>query len=89
VKTSGYAIFVHALVEGWTPLVRDGANRPVIFASELEAQREIADGLITKLQEFLAGERDFEDATTVDEHVVKVSLRSDSSVEDEHGTRFS
>lgn len=84
----GYAIFINALAEGCVPLVRDGDGRPSIFPSEREAQREIVDNLITRLQEFLAGERDFEDATTVEEFVVKVQILSDGSIEDECGNRF-
>lgn len=87
VKT-GYAIFVTSLAEGAVPLVREELNRPVIFPTEHDAQREIVDGLLTRLREFQDGERDFEDATTVDEYVVRVRIRPDGTVEDEFGRRF-
>ncbi len=85
----GYAIFINALVEGYVPLVRNGNGRPCVFSNEREAQREIVDHLMTRLQEFLDGERDFEDAMTVEEFVVKVQLQPDGSMIDEYGTRFS
>jgi hypothetical protein len=85
---TGYAIFINALAEGCVPLVREGNNRPAIFPSEREAHREIVDNLITRLQEFLDGERDFEDAVTVEEFVVKVQVHPDGSIEDEWGSRF-
>jgi hypothetical protein len=44
---------------------------------------------MTRLQEFLDGERDFDDAITVEEYVVPVTLLADGSVVDEDGRRFS
>lgn len=85
---TGFAIFVSSLTEGCIPLVRDEHNRPVIFATEREAQLEIVDALVTKLREFQGGERDFDDATTIDEFVVAVRAHPDGSIEDEFGQRF-
>jgi hypothetical protein len=36
-----------------------------------------------------SSERDFEDAVTIEEFVVKVQVHPDGSIEDECGTRFS
>ena len=69
--------------------VRDGEGLPCVFDTELEAQREIVDNAMTRLQEFLDGERDFDDAITVEEYVVPVTLLADGSVVDEDGRRFS
>ena len=53
-----------------------------------EAQREIADHMITRIQEFLDGEREFEDAINVQEFVAPVSVLSDRTIIDAHGNCF-
>jgi hypothetical protein len=82
---TGYAIFIDALAEGHVPLVRGEGNKPIIFPTERDAQIEIVDNLQTRLQEFLDGERDFEDAVEVEEYVVKVQVLPDGSIKDEFG----
>lgn len=92
----GYCIFINTVFEGALPSVRgispdEGVNARDgmwIFRTELEAQREIADGMMTRLQEFLDGERDFEDAITVEEYVVEVDVCPDGSVLDRDGNCF-
>lgn len=79
-KQPAYCIFIETVCEGPVPAVRDGNGKPCVFSTEIEAQREIADNLITRLQEFIDGERDFEDAMTVEEFVVSVDLQPDGSV---------
>jgi hypothetical protein len=79
---TGYAIYVHAVFEGRVPLVRGEGNKPIIFPTERDAQIEIVDNLMTRLQEFLDGERDFEDAIDVEEYVVKVQVLPDGSLEE-------
>ena len=69
-------------------MVRGADNKPFVFPTETEAQREIADDLIIRLREFIDGERDFEDAMTVEEFIVKVRVLLDGSIEDECGNRF-
>jgi hypothetical protein len=61
----------------------------IVFATELEAQREIVDGQITRLQQFLDGERDYEDAITVEEYVVLVLVHTDGTITDPDGNCFS
>lgn len=58
------------------------------FATELEAQREIVDHAMTRLRQFLDGERDFEDAMTVEEYIVPVSVEDDGTITDEAGNVF-
>ena len=60
----------------------------IVFDTEVEAQREIVDNLMTRLQQFLDGERDFEDAITVEEYVVSVTLHPDGTITDEDGRCF-
>jgi len=66
----------------------DDLERVCIFPTELEAQREIADYMITRLQQFLDGERDFKDAVTVEEWVVEVDVLPDGTIVDADGNVF-
>jgi hypothetical protein len=72
-------------------LPNDAANasaRICVFPTELEAQREIVDLMMTRLQEFLDGERDFDDAMTVEEYVVEVDVCPDGMIVDADGNGF-
>ena len=61
---------------------------PVVYTPIAEAQREIADDVIEKLQQFLDGERDFDDATAIEEYILAVDHYPDGSICDEEGNRF-
>jgi hypothetical protein len=80
----GFCIFITTVFEGSVPSVRE-AGKPCVFATEVDAQREIADNMITRLQEFIDGERTFEDALTLEEYVVRVRVLPDGSVVDPSG----
>jgi hypothetical protein len=54
----------------------------------LDAQHEIVDAMMTRLQEFLDGERDFEDAVSVPEYVVEVGVLPDGTIVDLKGKRL-
>lgn len=75
--------------QGVIPTVTDGDGHYVLFDTQLEAQKEVVDHHMTKLRQFLDGERDYEDAITVDEYVVRVEIRPDGTFLDEHGRVFS
>jgi len=66
----------------------DGTNYPVVFETELEAQREIADNQLTRIQEFLDGEREYEDAITTEEFVLPVDVWPDGRISIEDGSVF-
>lgn len=83
-----FCIFITTVCEGSVPSVRDGDGKPCVFKTEIEAQREIADFVMTRLQEFIDGHRDFEDAMTVEEYVVPVDVHPDGSIVDVDGNRF-
>lgn len=84
-----FCIYITTVCEGPVPSVRDGNGKPCVFKTEVEAQREIADFVMTRLQEFIDGEdRDFEDAMTVEEYVVPVDVYPDGSIVDADGSRF-
>ena len=92
----GYCIFIHTLCQGRVPSVHESkAGDPpgtpasiCVFATEREAQLEIADFMVTRLQEFMDGEREFEDAIETEEYVVAVTVQPDGSIIDEDGRRF-
>ena len=83
-----FCIYVNTMGEASVPAVRDARGLPCVFKTEVEAQREIADHLITRLQEFVSGERDYEDAMTVEEFIVPVDLNPDGSIVDADGNCF-
>lgn len=95
-KQRGFCIFINTVFQGRVPSVheseanadRNASEKICVFATELEAQREIADFMMTRLQEFMDGERDFEDAIETEEYVVEVELLLDGSVIDANGNRF-
>lgn len=67
------------------PACYDETDYPVVFDTELEAQREIADTQLTLIQQFLDGEREFHDAITTDEFVLPVDVWPDGSISTEEG----
>ncbi len=92
----GYCIFIDTRCHGAVPSVTeiksmDGCEeqaRICVFSTEVEAQREIADFMMTRLQKFLDGERDFDDAVTAEEYTVEVEVLADGTVVDASGNRF-
>jgi hypothetical protein len=85
---SGFAIFRETICQGVVPACFDETDYPVVFATELEAQREIADSQITLLQQFLDGQRAFEDAIATDEFVQPVDVWPNGSISTEDGCLF-
>jgi len=83
----GFCIYIITFCQGPVPLVSD-ENGYVVFETELEAQKEIVDYQMTRLRQFLDGERDYEDAITVEEYVVPVSVHPDGVIVDEDGRCF-
>jgi hypothetical protein len=92
----GFCIFINTFFQGPVPSVReslpdDTPNAPeriCVFPTELEAQHEIVDLMMIRLQEFLDGERDFEDAVTLEEYVVEVDVCPDGTIIDADGNKF-
>ena len=66
----------------------DEHEKICVFATEAEAQREIVDNAIIRLEQFLNGERDFDDAMTVEEYVVPVDVLPDGAIVDADGNVF-
>ena len=59
-----------------------------VFETELEAQKEIVDYQMTRLQQFLDGEREYENAIETEEYVVAVIIQSNGKIVDECGRCF-
>ena len=84
---SGFCIYIDTFFQGPVPVVSDD-DVYVVFKTELEAQKEIADYQMTRLRQFLDGERDYADAITVEEYVVSVNVHPDGVIVDEAGNCF-
>ena len=84
----GFCIFIDTLCERHTPSVRGEGGLPFVFATRNEAEREIAETAIERLQDFLDGERCFDEATPIEEYVVEVDVLSDGSIVCEKGKVF-
>lgn len=80
VISHAYYVYIDTIVGGPVPAERDEKGLPCWYATRFEAEREIADNMITRLQEFIDGERDFEDAMTVAEYFVEVDVLPDGSI---------
>src|SRR5882724_5110586 len=85
---TGFCIYIDTLCQGPVPVVSDGEGKYIVFETEVEAQREIVDNAIIRLKQFLEGERDFDDAITVEEYVVPVTVDPDGMITDEDGNYF-
>ena len=83
----GFCIYINTFCQGPVPVVSDDDGY-VVFETELEAQKEVVDNQMTRLRQFLDGERDFEDAIQTEEYVVPVTVHPDGSFTDEDGRRF-
>jgi hypothetical protein len=83
----GFCIYINTFCQGPVPLVCD-ENGYLVFETELEAQKEIVDYQMTRLQQFLDGEREYEDAIETEEYIVAVTVQSDGKIVDEHGCCF-
>jgi len=81
----GFCIYIDALFEGPVPVERDEVGNPFVYDRLVAAERVIAEDAIGRLHEFLAGERDFDDAITIEEYVVPVDVLADGSVVDPDG----
>lgn len=85
---TGFCIYRDVAFEGSVPAVRNEVGQAFVFATECEAQQEIAANMVTRLLQFIEGERSFEEALVKDEYIVKVSILPDGSVVTLNGTRF-
>lgn len=87
-NTSGYCIYIDTICDGSRPIELDEHGYPIVYSTLLEAQRVIAEDVRERLQQFLEGTRDFDDAMTVEEYIAEVDINSDGSITDEAGNIF-
>ena len=85
---SAYAIFTETACEGLNPAWYGGDDLPVVYETELEAQREIADDLAERVRQFLADEREFDDAVSINDFILPVDVWPDGSISIEDGRIF-
>jgi hypothetical protein len=85
---NAYCIYIDTFFQGAVPVERGENEMPVVYLTREEAEREIAEYTIERLRQFLAGERDFDDAITVEEYVVPVTIFPNGSITDEDGNVF-
>jgi hypothetical protein len=83
-----FCIYINTILDGAIPVERDDEGNPFVYVTEEEAQRVIAEDTIERLRQFLDGEREFDDAVTVDEYVMEVDVFPDGSITDERGRYF-
>lgn len=85
---NAFCIFTDTVCEGRVPAWHNENLMPVIYPTVEAAQREIADDVMEKLRQFLAGEREFEDAMEVEDYILPVDVFPDGSIVDEDGNVF-
>lgn len=83
-----YCIFIDTVCEGRIPAWHDNNQKPVVYLTLEAAQREIVDGVMEHLSQFLDGERDFDDALSVEDYILPVIVLPDGSIVDEDGNHF-
>ena len=86
---SGFCIYIDTIAEGRVPVELNDEDYPWVYETEAEAQRAIAEDTIERLEQFLAGERDFGDAITIEEYIEPVKVLPDGSIVDDSGACFS
>jgi len=87
-RTRGYCIYINTLFHGPVPVERGEDGFPFVYASVEEAQKDIVEDMIERLKQFLCGERDFDDAITVETYVVPVDVTPEGAVIDDDGNVF-
>ena len=83
-----FCIFIDTVCEGRIPAWHDENLMPVVYSTVEAAQCEIDDEVLEKLRQHLAGERDFDDAMTVEDYILPVDVLPDGSIIDEDGNYF-
>jgi hypothetical protein len=74
--------------EGKIPAWRNETGGFLLHATEREAQMEIADYSMIRIRQFQHGERDFDDALTVEDFIEPVTTRDDGTFSDLDGKSY-
>ena len=83
-----FAIFQETICDGLVPTWRDENGFPVTYATEREAQIEVAELLIAQLEQFVAGEREFDDALVSGDIILPVTVCPSGTIQLKSGRRF-
>lgn len=83
-----FAIFTETVCDGLIPAWHDENGVPVSYPTEREAQIEIAETLIEHLEQFIAGQRDFDDASTSSDFVLPVIVMPNGTLYTTDGQFF-
>ena len=83
-----FCIFLDTVCEGRVPAWHDENSMPVVYPTLEEAQREVAELVMERLQQFINRQRDFDDAMTVEDYILPVDVLPDGSIVDEDGNQF-
>lgn len=86
-RKNGFCVYVDTWCDGPVVAVHNENDKPLVFQTERAAQLEIVDSLMIRLNQFIDGEREFDDAINVDEYVVPVWVSPDGIVCDENGRK--
>lgn len=78
---TAYVLYVDTLCDGSVPVEFDANGKPVLYPTLEAAQRVIAEDIIDRLHQYLAGQREFEDALNPEEYVCPVVVLPDGSVQ--------
>ena len=74
--------------DGKIPAWRNETGGILLHSTEREAQLEMADYTVIRIRQFQQGERDFEDALTVEDFIEPVTTRADGSFVDLDGNSY-
>ena len=85
---SAFCVFIDTVCEGRVPAWHDENLMPLVFPTLEEAQREVVELVMDRLQQFIDGQRDFDDAMTVEDYILPVDVLPDGSVLDEDGNYY-
>jgi hypothetical protein len=87
-SSPAFCIFIDTICEGRIPAWHDETGLPVVYPTAEAAQREIDDDVLEKLRQHLAGERELDDALTIEDYILRVDVLPDGSILDEDGNCF-
>ncbi len=85
---TGYCVFVDTICQGPIPAWRDQDGSPIVYPTKREAQADVVDYLMARLQAFLDGDIELEEALEVDDYVVKVRVAPDETITTPDGSQF-
>ncbi len=83
-----FALFIDTVFQGPMPSWYDEDGYPVTYCSKRKAQEEIADTQMEYWRQFMARERPFEDAVSIDDYIVSVRRLADRTIQTKDGRIF-